>query len=131
MSYHIEPRTGYVEVHVSGQTSARELLEIVQILRDRDPRKQIPDLWMLEGDTMVPLSAFWTLAEGVRALCSPDLACSRTALVASGPMQAGLLDLYRAEAADLPFEIRIFTSRDEALGWLLGGKATGVNALCP
>lgn len=35
-------------------------------------------------------------------------------------VQKAKIELYRAEASALPYEIRTFTSRAETLNWLLG-----------
>jgi hypothetical protein len=47
---------------------------------------------------------------------------NKTALLVSGDLQRVAANMYRSDAADLPFEIEVFTSREDALRWLKGGS---------
>lgn len=52
------------------------------------------------------------------SLCLPDMVGSKTALVAADEFMRVPLELYKVEAAVLPFEIQIFNNRADALQWL-------------
>ena len=118
MPYKMQKIDGFVEVSVWGETSKWEMLEAVWELRLRDPCKKVSDLWIVSGECMVPFDEFPEIAETVQSLCTPGMIGSKSAIVASDELQRAQLELYRAEAAILPFEIRVFRSRDDAVRWL-------------
>jgi hypothetical protein len=122
MAYRIQESDGFVEVHVWGKTSKWELLDAVHRLRSRDPRKEIGDLWVIAEESMVPLDAFPEIVAAIARFCFSGIACARSAIVAGGPFHKTLLDFYGVEARVLPFEVGVFTSRDEAIAWLNDSK---------
>lgn len=62
---------------------------------------------------------FSEIAQEIRSLLTRDFVGNKTAIVAAGEFQKAQLELYRLEASILPFEIRVFRSRDEAVKWLV------------
>lgn len=120
MAYQIEMKSGYVEVRVSGLTSKAEILQILHELARRDPRKEIPDLWIVSPESQVPLVYFADIAREVGRLLRPDAVCCRSAIVAFGEFHKAQVEMYRFDAAFLPFQTRVFLYREEALEWLLG-----------
>ena len=118
MPYLIIENDGFVEVQVSGETSVQEILEVIRTLREKDPRKNKSDLWIVAENSIVPISTFSAIAQTVGSLCHPNMTAKRTAIVVSNELHRAALDIYREEAQSLPFEIGSFTSRDEAVQWL-------------
>jgi len=118
MPYSIKHHSDLVEVELWGETSVAEVLAAVNELHASYPRKERSDLWNLSRETMVPLSAFPTVIQAIGGLCGGSQVYRRSAIVASGSFQRAMVDMYRTEAACLPFEIGVFQSRDEALKWL-------------
>ena len=118
MAYRIHEGDGFVEVQISEETSVEELLGVIRELRDRDPRKEISDLWSLSEDSIIPIASFASIVASVAPLCPRDIVGRKTAVVASNELHRAVLDIYRAEAARLPFAIGVFTSREEAVHWL-------------
>ena len=118
MPYRIQERDGFSEIHVSGETSKWEVLKAIRQLRDRDPRKETSDLWVISNTSMVPFAEYSTIVEAVRSLCSSDMIGNKTAIVAADELQKAELDMFRSQAEALPFEMRVFISRDEAVEWL-------------
>lgn len=119
MAYKIEDRDGYTEVHVWGFVGAQDIIAILGELRLRDPAKERPDLWLIAPECQVPLSSYGKIAEATRSMLPAQVTTRRSALVASDAFHRAQLDMYRVEAAHLPFEIRVFATRDEAIPWLL------------
>jgi hypothetical protein len=119
MAYQIEVKAGYVEVRLSGTTSKDEVCHVLRELARRDPRKEIPDLWIVSPESQVPLVHFADIAQEVGRLVRPDAVCRKSAIVAFGEFHKAQLEMYRFDAAFLPFETRVFLYREEALKWLL------------
>lgn len=44
MAYQIEEKEGFFEVHISGETSKYEILDVIRELDRRDQGKKFPDL---------------------------------------------------------------------------------------
>jgi hypothetical protein len=122
MSHRIEERDGYVEVSVSGDTSEWEVLTIVFQLWRMDPQKKVPDLWTFAPDSVVHASAFGLIARGVARLCPPGFRGTKSAMVGLTGFQNAAMELYRTASKDLPFELRVFPSREEAVQWLRLGQ---------
>jgi hypothetical protein len=119
MPYRIYERDSIVEVLVWGMISAPEIIEALRELHHRDSRKQISDLWNMSESSMVPLTAFSEIIEAVHTLCSPDMVGRKSAIVVSSGLQKMAAQLYLSAAKDLPFEIQAFTSRKDAISWLM------------
>jgi hypothetical protein len=118
MSYRIHTAVDFLEVELSGETSAGEVLGVIRELRLMDPRKEKSDLWMISPDSIVPVAAFTTIAESIARLCPADIVGKRTAVVVQSRFQKAMLDIYRSEAEFLPFEVGVFDSREQAVEWL-------------
>jgi hypothetical protein len=118
MAYRIEEKDSIFEVHMWGQTSRWEVMEIVHQLQRKDPRKESCDLWIFSETGGVFFDEFPEIVKAVASLCSSDMAANKTALVASDGFLRAQLELYRAEAAGLPFEIRVFETKENAVQWL-------------
>lgn len=121
MMYEILPQEGYVEVHVSGKVSHWDLLRVVHELHKKDPKKDTPDLWILDQELDFSLHSFPPLVQGLLNLMSRALIKNgcKSAILAADEFQRAKIELYCAETAVLPYEIRTFTSRAETLNWLL------------
>jgi hypothetical protein len=118
MAHRIEDIGGILEVKVWGDTSKQDLLAIIMELQRRDPGKKCMDLWMIDSDCIIPFSEFHRIVEGIHSLCPPGMVGSRSAIVAFDSFQQAQLEMYRAEASILPFEMRVFGSRADAVEWL-------------
>ena len=119
MPYKIEHKGGYVEVSLSGDPCQYELLEVLRQLRQRDPRKETPDLWVVADETVFPVEWHQPIAATVKGLCRKDMVGARSAIVAPDRLHKAQLEMYRHQARHLPFELQIFTCRDEAGEWLI------------
>jgi hypothetical protein len=122
VSHRIDERDGYVEVSVSGDTSEWEVLTIVFQLWRMDPQKKVPDLWTFAPDSIIHASAFGLIARGVARLCPPGLSGAKSAMVSLTGFQNAVMELYGAASKDLPFEFRVFPSREDAVQWLRPGQ---------
>lgn len=118
MAYWIGKKKDFFEVRLLGNTSKFEILEIIRELERRDPGKHFPDIWIIAEGSQVPFVYFREIAETVRSLLPSDAIGNKTALVAASGFQKAQLEMYRSEASILPFEIRVFLSRDEAVEWI-------------
>ena len=127
MAYQIEYKNGYCEVTVSGETTKNEVFQILRELARRDPKKEIPDLWVVSPESQVPLVHFADIAKEIGRMVSPDAVCCRSAIVAFGPFHKAQLEMYRYDAAALPFETRVFQYRQDAEAWLLDAKSTNAS----
>jgi hypothetical protein len=117
MPYEIKESPELFEVLLFGPSSKWEVLLIVKHLHVKDPRKERRDLWILSAETSIPYAAFQEISQNVGRLCRDDFVGEKTAIVAAHEMQLQEAELYRFEALALPFEIRVFRSREEALTW--------------
>jgi len=125
MPYRIEEVDSIFEVHVSNPTSRREILQAIQEIAGKDPRKERCDLWYFSNEAIVSLEEYAEIVRAVKSLCPPDMVGNKTALLVSRELQRVAANMYRSDAADLPFEIGVFTSREDALRWLKdGARAT-------
>ena len=125
MPYRIEEVDSIFEVHLSNPTSKREILQAIEELASKDPRKARCDLWCLPYEVFISLAEYPEIVQLTKSLCLPDMVGNKTALLVSGEFQRVAANMYRSDAADLPFEIEVFTSREAALRWLKDGlKAT-------
>jgi len=120
MSYRIERRAHWIEVQVWGDINKTEAMEVVQRLRSMDPHKRISDLWVVGEGCVIPLADYATIVAGVRALCPADMVGSKSAIVVHDHLQKAQLEMYRREAASLPFEIGVFIAQAQAEEWLSG-----------
>ena len=121
MAYQIDKKDGIHEIRVWGETSKYEVLDAIRKLDRLNPEKQLPEIWHIAEESQIPFHEYAEVAKAVKALFPQGKVGNRTAIVASGAFHKSLLDLYPAEAADLPFEIRVFEDRDQALAWLKAG----------
>jgi len=120
MAHRFDVVDGIVEVHVTGQPTKWELLEIFGKLQARDPQKTMSDLWFVSEETVIPPSWHAKLADAVRSLATAGVKPRRSAVVAANQLHMAMLDMYRQEAEGLPFEVGVFLSADEARAWLKG-----------
>jgi len=126
MAYDIQEQDGFFEVRVSGETVPQEILGAVMELRRRDPKKQRGDLWQFSEASQLTFIDFQGMVEAIHHLCTPGMAGGRSAFVSDDEFLRAQAELYRAEASVLPFEFRVFASRDEAVRWLKGGPRSVV-----
>ena len=122
MAYQIEKKDGFFEVNVSGETSKFEIIKILLELAFRNPEKKLPDLWAFSEASEVPFRQFSDIVQVIQHLLPRDAAGNKTAIVAADAIQGGILELFRAEASSLPYEIGVFRSRDEAIEWFKSPK---------
>ncbi len=118
MSYQIEKKDGFYEVNVSGETSKQEVIGIIWELSRLDRGKQLPDLWLISRESQVPFVYFADIAEAVRKLLPRGSAGNKSAIVAADALHEAQLQMYSQEASVLPFPVRVFRSRDEAVEWI-------------
>jgi hypothetical protein len=118
MAYQIEKKENFFEVHVSGTTSKSEIMEIIRELDSKDRGKHFPDLWIIAEESQIPFVYFREIAEEILSLFPRDAIGNKTAMVAAGEFHKAQLETYRSEASILPFEIRVFLTRDEAVEWI-------------
>lgn len=119
-SYEIHQEEQYVEVHAGGSFTHWDLLKIIHQLHKDDPKKEKPDLWVLDRSFELSLYSFPPLVQGILSLiarCAIRKGC-RSAILAADEFQKAKVDLYCTEAVELPYEIQSFTSRSQALDWL-------------
>lgn len=118
MAYEIEKHDGYFEVRVSGETSKSEVLQVVRLLERQDPRKEVPDLWLIAEECQIPFHDFSKIAQAIGHLLPRGVIGSRTAIVAANAFHQAQLGMYPAEATNLPFPIRVFGSHEDAVAWI-------------
>ena len=119
MPYEIEKKDSFFEVRVSGETSKFEVLAIIRELERRDPVKKFPDLWLVAGESQLSFHDFGEIARAIGRILPRGADGSKTAIVAADAFQKAQLEMYPPEASShLPFEIRVFSCRDEAVGWI-------------
>jgi len=118
MPYEIEKKESFFEVRVTGETSKHEILRIIRELARLDRGKNLPDLWLVASESQVPFVQFADIAQAIRSLLPREALGNKTAIVAADAFHEAQLDLYRSEATMLPFPVRVFRSRDEAVEWI-------------
>jgi len=118
MPCEIHERADYVEVRVPAGTTKLEMLATVVELNRRDKSKRMCDLWLFSSGVELSYAEFAESAEAIRRLCGPGMKGNRCAIVGGDAFQQAQLEFYRAEAAHLPFEIRIFGEESAAIRWL-------------
>ena len=118
MAYEIEKRDGYHAVRVWGDTDQFELMQAVRDLSRSDPHKELPDVWLVAKESMVPFLDMPRVVHGLQRFFPSDMVDNRTAIVAGDVFHKAQIEIFRREAASLPLDIRIFLSEDEALDWV-------------
>ena len=83
MPYRIEEVDSIFEVHVSNPTSRREILQAVEEIAGKDPRKERCDLWYFPNEAIVSLAEYPEIARAIKSLCPPDMVGNKTALLVS------------------------------------------------
>ena len=121
MPYRIEEVDSIFEVRLSNPTSQREILRAIGELAGKDQERTVRSLVFSHGSPGEP-EEFSEIVRVVKSLCPPDMVGNKTALLVSGELQRVAAHMYRSDAADLPFEIEVFTSREDALRWLKDGS---------
>lgn len=71
-------------------------------------------------ETVLPSDFFWQLSEKLSGL---ELTAVRWAMLLTRLVDRGLTHMLAALTSRMPFEVRAFEDRDEALAWLAGGDA--------
>ena len=127
----IERVDDHHEVRVHGDTSEHEILDTVMELRNRDPEKDLNDLWILEPGSTVPIFAFQNIVTRVKAVCPDDTVTGKSAIVAPKGLRYAVAELYIEEADSLPFETKVFSSREAALRWFGHTPEAGREAASP
>ena len=125
MPYKIEDRDCYVEVSVWGEANRWEVLEALRKLHRRDPRKEIPDMWLISEETVFPVEWHLPVATATEKLCAKGCIGARSAIVVADKLHKAQLDLYRKQARELPYQMRVFTERKDAEIWLAEAKPRG------
>ncbi len=118
MAYRINKMDDLMEVHVWDEVSVTDVLTILGQLHAMAPLKEISDLWMLSEGCMIPWDEFSTVAKGIKNLVAKDAVARPSAVVAANQFHRAQLELFLHEARELPYEIGIFSERDEAVNWL-------------
>jgi hypothetical protein len=121
MPHEIKFGNPLVEVKIWGETCKEEVLQIIRKLHEDDPEKEKQDLWLVAAESMVPFDALASIAEVTGELVGRKRCKGRSAIVAANVFHKARLDLYSIEAAILPFPLKVFLSKDEALKWLADG----------
>jgi hypothetical protein len=118
VSYRIQEHDDLMEIEVWGSTSVWEVLGILYKLHRNDPHKETPDLWILSAESIIPISGFARVVNGLQVLCANLIQGCRSAVVTENEIQKAEMEMFREEAQGLPYEIGVFTSREEAVVWL-------------
>ncbi len=127
MPYRIEEVDSIFEVQLYDPTSLPEVLDAIRELARMDPRKERCDLWSFNSNLFLSLTEYPDMVREVAGLCSgKDFVGNRSAIIVSSGLQEAVAEMYQNKAAGkLPFEIGVFTSREDALRWLKEGPARG------
>jgi hypothetical protein len=118
MPYRIEEKDDLLEVRIWGDLSKWDVLKIIFTLRQKAPRKEKSDLWLIGDDAIVPYDTFSFIISNASRMFPPKAACSKSAFVADSEFQRAQVELYCSAAKAFPFEIQIFTARADAVQWL-------------
>ena len=126
MPYQIDEVDSIFEVRVSDPTSALEILHAITELARRDPRKERCDLWFFNTSLFISLAEYPGMVREVAGLCGKDFVGNRSAILVYNGLQEAIAEMFRNEAAGkLPYEIGVFTSREDAVRWLKEGSPQG------
>ena len=112
----LRKKPDFFEVNISGPTSKYEMVEALGLLIRKNPGKTRPDLWTFSEETTMSLEIFSAVSESL-SYATPHPVEPRSALLAANDFQKAQLLLFLPAVKHLPFEIDVFTSRDEALRW--------------
>ena len=119
MSYEIQKLDDHVEIRLSGEISHWDVLLIFGRLRLMTPRKELSDVWVLSDDCAVPqFASFPTMVQYSTKLMPRDMVLNRSAIVVSNHLQKAQAEMYRREASGLPYEIGVFSDRENAVAWV-------------
>jgi hypothetical protein len=74
--------------------------------------------WLVAKESQIPFTHYAEIVMSVKSTMPDDFVGSKTAIVAADEFHAAQFEMYAAEASVLPFEVRVFQSRDEAVAWI-------------
>lgn len=121
MTYQIIDKEDYIEVCADGTACHWDLLKVIHKMKQLDAKKEKPDLWILAESLNFSLYSFSPLIQGIQCLLARfavKKGC-KSAILAADEFQKAKIDIYCAEASALPFQLQAFTTRADALAWLL------------
>jgi hypothetical protein len=127
MSYEVLKNDGVIEVRLHGSGSTADVLEAFEAVHALSPRKTVSDVWVLAPEYVIPWDEYATIVFAVGARWTADSVPSRSAIVVANEFQRAQAEFYVQQARTLPFPIRVFARRDQAMAWLkeTPGSASG------
>jgi len=118
MPYRVARTKGCFEVRLFGEASEHDVIGALRELRRLDPGREFHDLWIVEPECAVPIAGFPRIMEELQRYASEPMGPGQSAVVVSDELTEAMVRLYCEEASFVPYQIRLFRSRDEALAWL-------------
>lgn len=115
----IKQDEGYLEVNIHSGFSKFDMLKIFGRLALLDPKKSLPDMWVLHDGAMLPFQDMKGIAEVVSKGLPKNPKGSKSAIVVTDEFQRAQVELYIQETNVLNLEMRIFEDTGEAVDWLL------------
>ena len=122
-SYRIEVFDTYVRIRFEpGMPITSELIYAVLEKEFKLPRSSVVnDLWDLRGSLPsdeLNYDAIAAIVDFIKDRYQSDSPHRKTAVVADRSASYGLARIFESLAHKLPYEVRIFTSEDDALEWI-------------
>ncbi len=118
MSYKITKQDKYIEVSLLAGATKWDVIQAVGGLRQRNPLKEFPDVWILDEEVVIPFSDFENIMNRSLVEFPKDMHRTPSAIVVQDAFQLEMARLYVAELAAVPYEIRVFTNKEEAVAWI-------------
>ena len=118
MPYKILSETSYQRVDLWGQATKWDVIQAILELRQKDPVKAKPDLWVLDEEVVVPLAEYGAMAATSTDDLPADFRGAPTAVVVNNKLQYEMAKLYREQMKTAPFELEIFLDMASAEEWI-------------
>lgn len=107
-----------LEVELRGGATVGVILQAVNAVIAHPDYHQRNDVWVIGGEPLQLNFADLDRITDWIARCYPPAAVrTRTALVVHPGLNAALVELWLETAAELPYEVRMFSSREAAVDW--------------
>lgn len=118
MPFKVQKEEGFFLVYLWGNATKWEVIQAVGEIRRLNWFKELPDVWVLEEDVVIPFSDYDTIIRQALSSFPAKMKGAPSAIVVRDAFQVEMARLYIQELSRMPYPVRVFTSMDEALVWV-------------
>jgi len=123
MPHSVEDKQDYILVALWGEATKWDVIQAVGRIREINPRKERPDIWVVTEEVVIPMADYVSIVEKALSAFPKDFEGARSAIVVANGFQLEMVKLYKKELSKVPYEVGLFLDLDEARAWALAPRA--------